>query len=58
MPWSHWMVLFKYLEPLDALLEHTLLHVQVPMCNIIMPMEVKKNPKPFSTNFKKLKHWL
>jgi hypothetical protein len=52
------MGLLKCLEPLDALLEHTLLHVQLPMHNTIVSMEVEKNPKPVSKNFKKLKHGL
>jgi len=58
MPWSHPMGLLKCLEPLDALLECTLLHVQVPMHNTIVPMEVEKNSKPSSKNFKKLKRGL
>lgn len=42
LPWFHWMGLLKLLELMYTLLKHIFLHVQVPSCNAIVPMEVEK----------------
>jgi hypothetical protein len=48
----------KCLEPMHPLLEHIPLHVQKPMYNVIMLMEVEKDLKLFSNISKKLEHGL
>jgi len=42
-------------EPMHALLKHTFLHVQVLVCDGIMPMEVEKDLKPYLKISRKLK---
>jgi hypothetical protein len=42
-------------EPMHALLKHTFLHVQVLVCDGIMPMEVEKHLKPYLKISRKLK---
>jgi hypothetical protein len=38
------MGLLECLEPMYTLLQHTPLHVQVLMCDVIVSMEVEKDP--------------
>jgi hypothetical protein len=45
----------KCSKPMHALLKHTLLHMQVPMCDTIVLMGVEKDPKTFLKFFEKLK---
>jgi len=40
---------------MHALLKHTLLHVQMPICETIVFMEVEKDPREFLNFFEKLK---
>jgi hypothetical protein len=54
LPWFHWMKLLKCLEPMHTLFKHIFLHVQVPSCNAIVPMEVEKYLKPFAKISKKV----
>lgn len=44
----------KSSKPMHALLKHTLLHVQMPMCETIVLMEVEKDPRAFLNFFEKL----
>lgn len=52
--WCYQMGLLECLKPMHALLKHIFLHVQVHVCDIIMPMEVYKDSKPSSKIFGKL----
>jgi hypothetical protein len=53
--WFHPMGPSECLEPMHALFKHIPLCVQVPMCDIVEPMEVENYPKPFPKIFEKLK---
>ncbi len=44
LSWSHQMGLLKCLESMYTLFPHTPLHVQVPVCDVIVPIEVEKDP--------------
>jgi hypothetical protein len=44
LSWSHQMGLLKCSKPIYKLLQHTPLHVLGPMCDVIVPMEVEKDP--------------
>jgi len=55
LPWCHWMGSLECFKPMHKLLECIFLHVQAPMCDIIMPMEVEKDLKPSLKISKKLK---
>jgi len=48
------MGLLKCLKSMHTLFECTLLHVQVPIRDVVMPMAVEKDSNPFSKIFKKL----
>ncbi len=50
------MYALKCLEPMHALLEQTPLHVQKPMHNVVMLMEVEKDLKLFPNISEKLEH--
>jgi hypothetical protein len=52
--WCYQMGLLECSEPMHALLKHNFLHVQLHVCDIIMPMEVNKYSKPFKKIFEKL----
>jgi hypothetical protein len=56
LSWSHWMGLSKCLKPMHTLFEHTLLHVQVFVHDIIKLMTVEKDSKPFPKISKNLEH--
>jgi hypothetical protein len=42
--WSHQMGSLECYEPMYTLIQHTPLHVQELMCDVIVPMEVEKDP--------------
>jgi hypothetical protein len=44
LSWFHQMGLLKCLEPMYTLFKHIPLHVQVPMNDVIVPMEVAEDP--------------
>jgi hypothetical protein len=56
--WFHQMGPLKRSKPMLVIFKHILLHVQVFLHNIVMLMEVEKDPKPFSKISKMLKHGL
>jgi hypothetical protein len=58
LPWFHQMGPLKCSKPMHTILKHIFLHVQMLVRNIVMLMEVEKDPKPFSKISKKLKHGL
>jgi hypothetical protein len=54
LPWCRWMGVLEYFKPTHKLLESIFLHVQVPMYDVVMPMEVGKDSKPSQKISKKL----
>jgi len=52
--WFHYMGLLKCSKPMHTLFGCTLLHVQVPTCDVVVRLEVEKDSNPFSNIFEKL----
>jgi hypothetical protein len=56
--WFHQMGPLKCSKPMHVIFKHIFLHAQVLMHNIVMLMEVEKDPKPFKKISRKLEHGL
>jgi hypothetical protein len=55
LSWFHWMGLLKCSKPMHTLFGCSLLHVQMPTRDVVVPLEVEKDSNAFSIFFEKLK---